>query len=163
MPERRMTDELRIALAAIGLCVAVFFGCFAIGRAERPKPTTRESLWSSPATAPGSASIPLALASVPRIDMRDASASGRSARSATTKSAVNRAGARGTLAPGTSSGLTTPATTQVASAPEATVPVSSSQRPAATTSTPDAAGGPARNAPPAKTNAGGSKSFDSSD
>jgi hypothetical protein len=147
MSEGPTIHEVRIALAVIFLCVGVFVGCFAVGRAERPKPSTAEDFWSSPAPATGGASIPLALASAPRIDMRDISANGRSAskrsNGTTTKSTAGAAGipARATLAPGTSSALTV-------SAP---------------TAAPEAAAGPSRHAPAANTKAAGSKSFDSSD
>jgi hypothetical protein len=168
MPGRRMTRELRAALIVIALCAAAFVGCFAIGRAERPKSSTGEGLSSSQPTASAGASIPLALRSAPPIDMRviriGHSALKRSAGAATKSpfaAGVDSAGARATLSPGTSGTLSAATNTQ-ASAPEVVTPVSSSEHPATTTSPPDAGAGH-KHAPAAKTESGASHSFDSSD
>ena len=167
-PERGMTRRLRAPLIVTALCAAAFAGCFAIGRAERPKSSTGEGLSSSQPTAVAGASIPLALRSAPPINVRvigiDHSALKRSAGAATKSpfaAAVDSVGARATLTQATSGTLGAATNTQ-ASAPEVVTPVSSSERPATTTSTPDAGAGH-KHAPAAKTESHASHSFDSSD
>jgi hypothetical protein len=161
-----MTRQLRPALIVIALCAAAFVGCFAIGRAERPKSSTSEGLSSSQPTASAGASIPLALRSAPPIDVRviriGHSARKRSAGGATKSpfaAGVDSAAARATLTPGTSGTLSAATNTQ-ASAPEVVTPVRSSEHATTTTSTPDAGAGH-KHAP--KTESDASHSFDSSD
>lgn len=157
-----MIRGLRTSLVVLVLCVATFGGCFAIGRAERPRSATGNGLSSSQPTASVGASIPLSLTDAPPIDMRDItlinrSTTRRGARAARTSPFAQAAGST------TSGTLSASTGTQVASAPEVAGPVSSGKDLGTTTHTPDAGNAPVRHAPAKKTESHASHSFDSSD
>jgi hypothetical protein len=102
-------SHARMALVSLLVSVAVFAGCFAIGRAQRPAPAPAERLAPGVPGAAAGTAIPLALSSAPALATEAARVSTPPARASSERVAANGAGTAATSAAATSPASVAPA------------------------------------------------------
>lgn len=121
-------DYVRVLAVAAMLCVTVFLACFALGRVEQPTAPRAEKLPASLPAASAGTAIPVALGSVPPIDVvapKPVAVRTRALGAGVTRGKATVTGSASSVAPTAAAPATPTPTTPASDAPAAKAPVAS--------------------------------------